>query len=207
MNKAKQKQITDYFRSNIFEALSFYTAWKMLSHSKSKGVVSEKMAQRYVEIQNYHPQFFVSTERAFFISTIILILQPFDRHNDSHSLYKIDKDATEAFVFQNESVLDALRTLRNKVFAHRDSNLITTTNLIFPSVINMDKFFENLIEFYNKFTAIIDDSTTIFKNAVEIKYDIERLFMNLYRGETMRKKETEVEWDWPQDLKNASDIL
>lgn len=207
MTAVDKKQITRYFRSNIFDALSFYTAWKMLSHSKSKEVVSEQMANRYVEIQNYHPNFFVAAERAFLVSFVILVLHPFDKRNDSHSLYKIDRNTTKDFVKNNESVLDALQALRNKLFAHRDSNISPSTNFIIPSVINMDKFFENLINLYNKLTSIVDGSATIFQNAVEIKRDIELLFMNLFRGEMSRKKEIDIKWTWEQDNKKASNIL
>jgi len=207
MNTDDKKQITDYFRSNIFEALSLYTAWKMLSHSKSTGVVSEQMAHRYVEVQNYHSNFFGAAERAFLVSFVMLVLHPFDSRDDSFSLYKVDKAATEEFVTSNESVMDALRALRNKLFAHRDSSTSPSKNFTIPSAVNMDKFFEDLINLYNKFTSIVDRSTTTFQNATEVKRDIELLFMNLYRGEAMRKKEIDIEWTWEKDNKKASDVL
>lgn len=71
----------------------------------------------------------------------------------------------------------------------------------------MDKFFEDLINLYNKLTSAVDGSATTFQNAVEIKRDIELLFMNLYRGEMMRKKEIDIEWTWEKDSKKASDLL
>ena len=96
------KEITDYFRSNIFEASSAYNGWKMLFLSRSKGVVSNEMAERYVEIQKYHPQFFSLTERAFLIDFVLLILHSFDKRDDSFSLYKVNKKETDDFVKNNK---------------------------------------------------------------------------------------------------------
>ncbi|MFA6136055.1 MAG: hypothetical protein WC705_01735 [Candidatus Paceibacterota bacterium] len=201
------KEITDYFRSNIYEAISSYNAWKMLSYSKSNKVVSDDMAKRYLEIQNYHPGFFATAERAFLVDFVIMSLHPFDHRDDSYSLYKINKEDTEDFINNNESVVAALRNLRNKLFAHRDADINNTKNLIIPSVVNQNKYFENLIDFYNKLTSVVDESSTNFVNAKEIKLDIENLFMNLYRGEAIRKKQIDIEWLWEKDNKKASDIL
>ena len=200
------KQITDYFRSNIFEALSAYNGWKMLFLSKSKGVVSSEMAERYVEIQKYHPEFFTLTERAFLVDFVLLVLHSFDKRDDSFSLYKVNEKETEDFVKNNKVVIDKLKALRNKIFAHKDIYTNASEYQI-PSVIDLDKFFDNLIVFYNKLTSVVDDSSTGFSNAKEIKQQIEFLFMNLYRGETMRKKEIDIKWKWAEDNKKASDIL
>jgi len=200
------KEITDYFRSNIFEAFSAYNGWKMIFLSKSKGVVSNEMAERYVEIQKYHPQFFSLTERAFLVDFVLLILHSFDKRDDSFSLYKVNEKETEDFVENNKVVISKLKALRNKIFAHRD--IYTNANdYQIPSAIDLDKFFDNLIIFYNKLTSKVDDSSTNFSNAKEIKQQIEFLFMNLYRGETMRKKEIDIKWKWTENNKKASDIL
>jgi hypothetical protein len=207
LDNVTKKEITDYFRSNIFEALSSYNSWKMLSHSKSTAVVAEDMAHRYVEIQNYHPHFFITAERAFMVHFVVTTLHPFDNRDDSYSLYKIGRTKTEEFVRNNESVIDALRKVRNKLFAHRDSNITPETNFVIPSVINLNNFFDNLIKLYNEITGPVDGSFTVFENADEVKRDIELLLMNLYRGESMRKKDIDIEWMWEKDDKKASNIV
>lgn len=59
-----KKIITDHFRRNIFEAFSHYNAWKMIAYSKSSGVVSQKMAERYVLVQSYHNAFFFNFRKS-----------------------------------------------------------------------------------------------------------------------------------------------
>lgn len=206
METVNKKIITDYFRSNLFEAISAYNAWKMIAYSKSKNVVSEAMALRYVEIQNYHPEFFTLCERAFLVDFVLVSLHSFDRRTDSLSLYKVEQTETEVFVKNNTKVITDLRNVRNKIFAHKD---ITSNNSDYkvPSIIELDEFFKNLIEFYNKLTKVVDDSSTMFGNAEEIKHSIEYLFMNLYRGEAIRKREIDIEWMWEKDDKKASDLL
>lgn len=205
-NKMNDKEITDYFRSNIFEAFSAYSGWKMLFLSKSKLVVSEEMAERYVEIQKYHPQFFGLTERAFLVDFVLLILHSFDKRGDSFSLYKVNEKETDDFVKNNKAVISKLKALRNKIFAHKDI-YTSASDYQIPSAIDLDNFFDNLIIFYNKLTSTVDDSSTTFTNAKEVKQQIEFLFMNLYRGETMRKKEIDIKWKWAENNKKASDIL
>lgn len=206
MPKPTKKEIIDYFRSNIFEAISTYNGWKMIAYSKSKGVVSSEMAERYVEIQKYHPEFFITTERAFLVNFVILSLHSFDPRDDSYSLYQVDKKETEIFVQNNNKVINDLRVLRNKLFAHKDIN-ISTSQYKMPPIIDLDQFFKNLVEFYNKLSHQVDRSSTIFSNAEEIKRHIELLFMNLYRGEAVRKREIDIKWLWEGKNKKASDIL
>lgn len=200
------KKITDYFRSNIFESFASYNAWKMIFLCRSKQVVSDEMAEKYVEIQRYHPQFFSLAERAFLVNFVLLILHAFDRRDDSFSLYKVNKEETENFVENNKVVINKLKDLRHKIFAHRDIHT-NTSDYEIPSVIDLDDFFDKLIIFYNKLTSSIDDSSTIFSNAKEIKHQIDLLFMNLYRGEAIRKREIDIKWMWEENNKKASDII
>jgi hypothetical protein len=200
------KEITDYFRLNIYEALSTYTGWKMIFLSKSKRVVSNEMAERYVEIQRYHPDFFTLVERAFLVDFVLFILHSFDKREDSFSLYKVSEKETDDFVKNNDAIISKLKKLRNKVFAHKDI-YTNASEYEIPSVIDLDKFFDDLIIFYNKLTSGVDDSSTCFSNAKEIKRHIELLFMNLYRGEAVRKREIDIKWKWEEDGNKASDIL
>lgn len=202
----EHKKITDYFRSNIFESIAAYTTWKMLFLSKSKAVVSEDMANRYVEIQNYHSDFFGIVERSALVTFVILSVHSFDKRGDSYSLYKVDKNSVENFVDANKSTLENLKNLRHKLFAHRDNDA-DSINYQIPSVETLDTFFENLINFYNTITLQVDNSTTLFTNAYDVKSDIEELFQNLYRGEASRKREIDIDWMWRRDSKKASDIL
>jgi len=205
MNMANKKETTDYFRSNIFESLAAYTGWKIIKSSKSKGIVSQEMAERYVGIQKDYPNFFNLTEQAFLMQFVMLSLHSFDSDTRSHSLYKVDEQKTKIFIQQNKSILDALFHLRNKLFAHRDATLETSKYSI-PSIIDLDQFFRNLMALYNELTAVVDDSSTIFSNAEEIKHDMEYLFMNLYRGEHSRKLAIDIEWLWEKDRGKVSDV-
>ncbi len=204
MNEVEKKEINDYFRTNIFESYTAYVGWKVIKGSKSIGIVSEEMANRYVEIQNYHNNFFGITELAFLIQFVLLSLHGFDKDDRSFSLYKVDEQETKKFIVDNKVVLDMLFSLRNKIFAHRDAG---SNQYQIPSIKNLDSFFKNLIEFYNKLTLKIDDSKTIFLNAEEIKFDIEHLFMNLYRGELARKKEIEIKWLWENNEGKISSVI
>lgn len=206
MPPVNKKEITDYFRSNIFESLAAYTGWKIIKGSKSKGIVSEEMANRYVEIQGYHHNFFGLTEQAFLVQFVMLSLHSFDSDTRSHSLFKVDEPKTKSFVQQNKKVLDLLFDLRNKLFAHKDAGT-GISGLTIPSMNDLDQFFKNLIKFYNQLTAVVDDSSTIFSNAEEVKHDIEYAFMNLYRGERTRKQEIEIEWRWEKSHEKISDVI
>lgn len=198
------KDIVKYFRSNIYISLSSYQIWKMVVYSRSSGVVSEELSKKYTEIQNYHPDFFAVSEHAFLFQFIIYSLHSFDKRNDVASLYKLDKEKTETFVKENDIVVQKLKKARNKIFAHKD---LKTETVEIPSIIDLDNFFENIISFYNDLTKNIEDSTTTFDNAKNVKYDVENLFMNLYRGEAVRKNETEIEWIWEKDDKKVSSAL
>lgn len=207
--KLTKKEITDYFRSNIFESISAYSAWKMILASRSSGMVPPNLAERYVKVQNYHSSFFVGAERAFLFQFVIQILHSFDPRTDSASLYQVEKNATEKFVSENVKVIQSLRDVRNKIFAHRDikTNQEKLNDYKIPPMNDLDQFFKNLITFYNSLTKDVDKSTTVFNNAYDIKHDIENLFMNIQHGETVRKEEIDIEWMWAKDNKKASDIL
>jgi hypothetical protein len=204
MNTVNKKEITDYFRSNIFESLAAYTGWKIIKSSKSNGIVSKEMAERYVGIQKDYPNFFSLTEQAFLMQFVILSLHSFDSDTRSHSLYKVDEYKIKTFIQQNKDVLNRLFDLRNKLFAHKDATL-ETGRFTIPSINDLDQFFKNLMVFYNELTAVVD-SSTIFSNAEEIKHDMEYLFMNLYRGEHSRKFEDNMEWSWEKSNEKVSNV-
>lgn len=204
-NVIDKKETTDYFRSNIFESLAAYTGWKIIKSSKSNGIVSQDMAERYVGIQKDYPNFFSLAEQAFLIQFVMLSLHSFDSDTRSHSLYKVDEKKTRTFIRQNKKVLGMLFDLRNKLFAHKDATL-GTSRFTISSINDLDQFFKNLMAFYNELTAIVDDSSTVFSNAEEIKHDMEYLFMNLYRGEHSRKFESDIEMSWEKSSEKISDV-
>ena len=113
------------------------------------------------------------------------------------------------FVLENRQVIDSLRNVRNKIFAHRDIwlNQESLKEFKIPSMIDTDQFFKNLIIFYNSLTNIVEGSLTMFDNVDDIKSDIEYLFMNIQRGETVRMEEINIEYNWLENRKKASDIL
>mgnify|MGYP001612763423 CR=1 FL=1 len=196
-----KKATIEYFRSNIYEALAAYSGWKTIVYARYYDVVGKEMADKYARIENYHVNFFIAIEYSFLLNFVILLMHAFDTDDRSYSLYKVEKEKTEAFILNNKEVLDNLFLLRNKFFAHREINInnISKNEYTVPPVIKLDLFFENLIRFYNELSVVVDDSTTIFNNALEIKQDIERMFMNLYRGENIRKVDIDVKWLWEEN--------
>lgn len=200
-----KKEILGYFQSNIFESLAAYTGWKTIKGSQSIGIVSQEMAERYVGIQKDYPAFFKLTEQAFLVQFVMLSLHSFDSDSRSHSLFKVDEQKTKDFIQQNQSVLDRLFDLRNKLFAHKDGSLETSRYTI-PSINDLDEFFKNLMDFYNELTAREMDSSTIFSNSEEIKHDLEYLFMNLYRGASTQGGETAPMFVWENSNEKVSDV-
>lgn len=83
-------KVIKYFRSNIFEAYTAYTAWKTIAYSKSRAIVSSEMAERYVEIQNYHKEFFVTSERAFLVQFVLMVLHPLDLMEKEEKVFRKD---------------------------------------------------------------------------------------------------------------------
>lgn len=201
----EQKALIKYFRSNIYESFASYNAWKMLYLSTSKNVVSKDMAERYVAIQNYHPQFFTLTTRAFLITFVILVLHAFDKTKGAASLYKLNRESTEVFVKENEKILKMLKSVRDKIFAHRSVS-VDFNEILLPSVDDLDEFYQNLFSFYNSLTKV-ENSSTGFGNAVDVKYSIESLFQNLERGESQRLTEINIKYGWESNRNKASDVI
>ena len=204
-----KKEITDYFGGNIFSAYSAYTGWKAIFHARSVGVLREEMANRYVAIQQYHPQFFSLTQNSFLTSFILLVLHPFDKDPRSYSLFMIDEARTKQFMSDNKAMLDHLFMLRNKIFAHRDLDIDLSKKGVIeiPSIEALDAFFKNLMELYNELCQHTDKSFTVFDNAKDVKHDIEHLYMNLYRGENSRLNAIDIEYNWEQTPGKISDVI
>lgn len=192
-NNSIDKDIMEYFRGNIFEAFSAYSAWKIIILSRSEYIFPGELKKNYLNIQNYHPSFFSITEQALFVDFVMMSLHSFDIRDDSFSLYKMNKDKTEKFVKENSIVIDKLKKLRHKVFAHKADEKAKKKSYKIPSFNDLDCFFENLINFYNSLTLKADKSKTLFENAEnQLKSDIKLLFMNLDRGESIRKQEIDI---------------
>ena len=177
----------------------------MICYAKSSRIVGKELAENYVKIQNYHPNFFVMTERAYLITFVMLICHVFDDRLDSCSLNKVGEVECEKFVSQNEKIVKQLKKVRNKIFAHRDIG-INSKDIKIPSIEKMDDFFSEIENLYNKISKKINNSTAIF-SALKIKDDIENLYMNLERGESIRKKEINIEWMWRKDSNKISDKI
>lgn len=202
----KEKLIIRYFLGNIFEAKSAYTEWKMVHHARSVGVVSKVMAERYTEIQKQYGSFFTLTERACLISFVILICQVFDKRSDSMSLEKVDKKAYQDFFDENKVVIEQLKEVRHNIFAHRNIQ-IDPKGILIPSVDDLDMFFSNLENLYNTLSLKVDNSTAWFDNVENLKREIEFLYMNLERGDMMRRKEIDIKWMWEKDPNKISDKI
>ena len=190
----EKKEIMKYFLGNIFEAKNAYEAWKMIYGARLIPVVGKELAENYVKVQNYHSAFFISTERAFLITFVILICHAFDRNPASFSLDKVDQEECFKFFEENKIIIEQLKTVRNKVFAHREIGVNPEEKLL-PSIENLDSFFIKLESLYNVISRKVDNSVAIF-DATDLKNNIEYLYMNLERGETTRLKEIDIEWLW-----------
>lgn len=202
----REKSIIKYFLGNIFEAKSHYTAWKMICHARSIGVVPKEMAERYVAIQKQAGSFFTLTERALLLSFVVLVCHVFDKRKDSMSLEKVDRHLFNKFFEENSKVISSLKKTRDSLFAHK-SMRIDTQEIIIPSIDDLDEFFSNLEKLYNTLSSKIDNSSARFENTEELKREIEILYMNLERGESVRKKEIEIEWMWKQAPNKISDKI
>lgn len=194
-----------YFRHNISESYNFYTIWKLLHYSVAPGFVGDEMAERYLEIQKQYPAFFKLTARSCLVSYVTLILHSFDKRKDSSSLYKIDRSSTEKFLEENQKIVEKLKIVRDRLFAHKSKSVLEES-LEIPSIADLDNFYKNLSNYYNSLSSELEDSTTIFDNS-QVKSEIENLYMNLDRGETMRKKEIDIEWKWRKSACKASDNI
>ncbi len=149
------------------------------------------------------------TERTSLATFVICVLQSFDKDKQAHSFFKVDNNATEQFIKENKEVLDALKLSRDKVFAHRDIKKNTDEiKITIPAIDKLDDFFENLFVFYNQQTSKYLNSSTIFDMSTnDLLRDMELMFMNLTRGEMMRKTEIDMEWMWEKDSQKISDVF
>lgn len=200
------KEQLDYFRGNIFEAKSAYNAWKMIVYSKWPTYIGKDLAENYVKIQCYHKDFFGLIEHSFLFHWVLLILHCFDRTKNSFSLQKIVRKDAELFLKEphNVKVFNNLKTVRDTLLAHRAKNIKRRE---IGSVEDLDLFWKNLENFYNKICHDFDKSTTLFGNTENVKYDIENLFYNLERGENIRKNEIDIECLWQKNPNRISNIL
>lgn len=201
-----QQEIVNYFLRNIFESKCAYEAWKTLYYSRVTNVVGKEMADRYVKIQNYHAVFFKITERSCLKNFVISVCHAFDSRPDSLSLKKADKIEYDNFFKNNSATIKQLQRVRHKIFAHR-SNKLNAEDLQIPSIDKLDIFFDELEKVYNLISVKISKSSASFRNALDMKYDIENLYMNIERGESIRKKEIDIEWAWKKNKNSISSIL
>lgn len=188
-----KKQI-QYFRGNIIEAKMAYQSWKMIYHARAIPIVGQELADRYVKIQKYYPNFFITAERVYLMAYVMLLCHAFDdKRNDSYSLDKLGKAEYDEFMasVDNKSVVSQLKFARHKLFAHRD-NKINPEDIKLPSLEILDNFFNAVEALYNKITARIEDSNTMFNNANDIKYEIERLYLDIERARAVPLIEVEI---------------
>ncbi|MEK7565372.1 MAG: hypothetical protein AAB394_03810 [Patescibacteria group bacterium] len=200
------KEQLDYFRDNIFEAKSVYNGWKMIVYSKWVAYVGQDLAEKYVKIQSYHKDFFYLAERSFLFHWVLLVLHCFDPRKDSFSLRKIARQETELFLkeSQNKKIFSNLKIVRDTLLAHR-SKAIKKRDI--GSMEELDLFFKNIEDFYNKILDNLGKSKVMFQRTDDIKYDIEDLFMNIEGGELARKNKLDGDWSLKGNLNRISNIL
>ncbi len=136
----------------------------------------------------------------------MLACHVFDKRSDSMSLEKVDKTLYNKFFNENKKVIDALKKARDNIFAHRNIQ-IDPKEIVIPSIDDLDNFFSNLEKLYNKLSSKIDNSSAWFDNVENLKREIELVYMNLDRGEMMRRKEIDIEWMWEKDPNKISDKI
>jgi hypothetical protein len=194
---------------SIFESKSAYVMWKTIAYSRSTGVVSEQLAKKYVAAQCTASGFFAMTEKTSLVTFVIFVLHCFDKDEKAHSFYKVDKSETERFVSENSEVLESLKLVRDKAFAHKDIRKNTDSfKILVPSIEKLDIFFENLFSFYNSLTSKHLNSSTMFDMSTnDLLNEMEYLFMNITRGEVLRKLEIDMEWMWEKDDRRISNIF
>lgn len=200
------KEQIKYFQGNIFEAKLAYNAWKMVAFSRWSAYVGKDLAEKYTKIQNYHKYFFVLIERSLLFHWVMMVMHCFDNRKDVFSLKKIAKNNYNEFIndIGNAKILKNLKNVRNTLFAHRSK---TIKGRDIGNVKELDIFWKNLEDFYNKICHDFDKSKTLFDNTDNLKYDVENLFCNLERGENIRKNEIDIEWLWQKNPKRISNIL
>jgi len=200
------KDQLDYFRGSIFEAKSSYNAWKMIVFSRWIAYVGEDLAKKYTEIQNYHGDFFSLSERSFLFHWVMLVMHCFDNRKDSYSLMKISPKYYDVFVkdANNAKILQNLKNVRHSLFAHRAKDIKGEE---VGAVEELDLFWRNLEDFYNKACKDFDDSKTLFDNTENVKYEIEELFYDIETGKYARRTKQEVEMLWNKNSKRISNVL
>ncbi|HET8581342.1 MAG TPA: hypothetical protein VFL98_02660 [Candidatus Paceibacterota bacterium] len=199
----ERDSVIEYFRTNLFETLQAYTAWKMLWDAKKIGIVPEQMTHKYVSILNIHHNAFAIFEHASAFMWVTMLLHAFDSDHRAMSLLKIDADAMAALKEEYSSELEKLKTQRDQFFSHRD---IDATLPQLPSIERTDELMRDLQGLYNKITKAHDSSSTIF-NQDDMKHDIENMYWNIERGENIRQKEIEVKWKYRESGSLISDII
>lgn len=207
--KGKVDQHLKELMRSIFEAKQAYTIWKVIAYSRSTSVVSEELAHKYVEIQKTAPAFFIITERACLVTFVLFILQPFDRDGRAYSLLKIDREKTNAFEIKHADVFQSLKIVRDKLFAHKDEvKSETDFKAELPPIEKLDAFLDELYGFYNSITHEIQNAATIFDASTDDLLDeIEGLFINIARGDEMRRAEIDKRWRWLENDKKMSTVF
>lgn len=201
----KSKEIK-YFRDCIWEAKCAYNAWKMIVYAQSSEIVGPR-AHEYVAIQNYHPHFFQIVRSALLTRFTILLMHVFEKRKDSLSLIKIiAPDEVAPFMEIHQETIDKIEKFRHERLAHRKKDSLEDIYQI-PSVDNMTSFFHDLEHIYNKLSSAVEKSSTYFQGADDVKRDIELLYMNLERGEVIRKKEIDIKWLWEEGDNQISKII
>jgi len=186
----EKENVIKYFLNNIFEAESAYYAWKA-----SAFVEDEKEKERVDKIRNIHPDFFTISTRALLIMWIVLICHIDDKRKDNISLDMINKNSYKIFFENNKDVIERIKRIRNKLFAHKSIN--EDKDIKIPPLEELDNFFKNLEVYYNKLNKEIRNSTADFGNAYEYDKKLNHLYSNIERGEKVRidkiKKEYGIE--------------
>lgn len=200
------KDQVKYFLGSILEAKIAYNAWKMIVYSRLTSYVGEEMANKYVEIQEYHGTFFTLVERSLFFHWVLVVLHCFDPRQDTFSLDKVNKKLADEFKRnqENKEVLTRLKNIRDSLLAHRAKRI---KGREIGSVESLEKFFKNIEDLYDKIRSGFDKTSVSFHSSNDIKHEVENLFMNIYKGEQVRRNEIDIDLLWGSDPKRISNVL
>ena len=202
--KDYQKMAIEHFRLSIIDAKLAYTLFKSLYLSRSEKEVGKELFEKYFWVQKQHSDFFTIVEHCAVNTFVVKILHGFDNDERSLTLKDICQDAYGDFVNveNNKEVLDGIRKLRNKNFAHFDKKQEHKKTL--PSFEKIDMFFKNLEKFYNMLSSKFEKSTTLFGQDEDLKFSMENVLQNLYVGEKIRLLNIEMKWEWNENPKKIS---
>ena len=180
-----------------------YQIWKWLEQSRNTNKDGIDKANDNVRLMNLQSGFFHSAIKGIFYVFVIDLCTFFDKQRPAVSIDKIinalnvgpeDKEKIEGIRKEQESNISKLKTLRDKTVAHSDFEFDPDT-LGMVMYAETEELFKAVQEIFNLLSKNHDRSFWVWDHLdPQIKGEMEWLFENLKRGEAVRLKEIEDEY-------------